>query len=251
MTFHASVFHNSVAAGSGLTALNPINDDVLAIENNAIVCSSKNSIFAGLGMGDSLNRARISTPTLNSLAAPFLRPIISQSSVPTNPNVAEWLDSSVEVAPGEGVSAEAVHDSGLTQNLYVLLWFANEFEPAPEGAVLTIRGTGTTAVSANAWTDVAITWDSPLAHGHYAVVASECISTNALAFRWKFDTQGYRPGGISQMTIGGRSHPYFSRPGKLGIWGHISAQVMPRLQVLSTGASSSHTVFLQVIRIGD
>ena len=126
MSFHLCGFYDNIASGA-VSDINPISDDVLATADGAIVSSSENHIFAGLAMDESLDRARVSTPSLNSLATPHLRPIISAATMPTNPNIAEWLDAPLRVSPGQGFSCDAYQASGVAKDAYVLLWLAQNF----------------------------------------------------------------------------------------------------------------------------
>lgn len=93
-------------------------------------------------------------------------------------------------------------------------------------------------------------WLDALPKGRYAVVGSECISTTAIAHRWIFDNQSFRPGALSSGAIGERTHRLFY-DGSLGTWGTFISQVPPRIEVLCSGADADHTIFLQVVRIGD
>lgn len=81
-------------------------------------------------------------------------------------------------------------------------------------------------------------------------MGSECISATGVAHRWLFDNQIFRPGALSSPTLGSRTHRIFY-DGVLGIWGTFISQVPPRIEVLCNSTDSAHTVFLQVIRIGD
>lgn len=248
MAFHLAAFYGLIPTGSTASNLPAITDDVFAVENGALLNSTGSDVFAALAMGEDLSRIYVTTPRLRSLSPPYIRPIIIGATVPNDPNVAEWLDGPLDILPGESLSCQVIHDNVGTKAQYALLWLARELAPAPTGQVVTIRGYSVTATTANQWTDITMTWEQRPA-GRYAVVACEVFSANPLGFRLKFDTDGFRPGGVTMGSPGYRSHRYFARPGTLGTWGQINAQVMPRLQLLSTAASSDHGVYMQIIPI--
>lgn len=133
------------------------------------------------------------------------------------------------------------------------MWITEGLRPTPpQGDIITLQAKAQNGEStaADQWSEIQLDWDETLPNGTYAVVGSEHISPTALVHRWIFDNQHFRPGGLSQIDLGNRTHRIFY-DGILGTWGTFTAQVLPRLEVFATGVDTSHDIFLQVIRIGD
>lgn len=250
MSFHLVGFR-ALTATAILQQLTAITDDVFGSEEGAFISSSDVKIIAGFAMGDSLQRATMSIPTQDSivLSSPHIRPIVSSATMISDPNLAEWFDRPVPLRASEFVQIKAEQTSGGAADVRALLWFATHLDLAPEGEHTTIRATSVTATVANAWSDVSLTWENRPGRGRYAVIGAECVSSSPFAFRLKFDSQGYRPGGLSMSSLGDRPVYYFARAGKLGAWGYATEMVLPRLQVLSTAISSSHTLYVHLVRI--
>lgn len=250
MPFHLVGFHDSIPTDTD-GALSFIGDDVFGDLQGMLVSSSKIKALAGFAMGNTLQTVKLWSASLAAIIdSPHVRPIVSSAAMISDPNLAEWFDHPILLQESEPLQARAIQSSGGNADAYLLLWLAEEIRALPSGDSTTVRGTGTATTTANAWTDVDITWDVRLGRGRYAVVAAECVSSNALAFRLKFDSDGFRPGGLTMASTGDKPPKYFSRPSAFGLWGYATEMVMPRLQVLSTAASSSHTLYLKVVRVG-
>lgn len=247
--FHLAAFSASVANGTTNTDVAALSDDILTIQNSHFLLPQDMWLAQVVGMGVGINRHRITSPTLRQITQPQVRPVISGATPPTNPNVMFLHKRPIRVRGGEELAYQATHDDAGAQIQVGLIWLMDRADPLPQGDPVTLRGTSTTAATANAWSSITYTLDDQLPAGVYALVSSEVISTNAKAHRWIIDNQFWRPGYLSNTALGNRS-PDRQLEGDLGLMGNFRNTSLPRLQVLAGAADASHTVFMRVIRVG-
>src|SRR5262249_19290050 len=111
------------------------------------------------------------------------------------------------------------------------------------------RFTSTTAAVANKWTTTVLTFQDSVPPGVYAMLWSECQSTNGQAHRWIIPNQLWRPGLPSATALSNRL-PYDLYQGIFGTMGVFRSTALPQLQVLANGADAAHEGYLAVTRIG-
>jgi hypothetical protein len=232
------------------TDIDALRDDVLTIQNTHFVLNEPSELVAAYASSATLNRVRLDSPTLRYVANPYVLPITAALLPPDNPAVADYRDNPIRLPQAEELAVQATSDLGAgNENLHILLWLRDRFDPAPPGQIVTTRVTSTTAAVANTWTTLTTTWETSFPAGRYAVVGMEGISTNGIAYRMIFPGQLKRPGSLSKTVVGRRSHEMF-RVGGLGRWGDFQSNVLPQFQALNNGTDAAHTFFVQMVRIG-
>lgn len=249
MSFHLAAWYANVT-NAVETDITPVQDGIMTIQNNHFLPQVNTSIlFIYAGSAD-LSRARIITPKFRQVTTPFIRPI-NESLLPAslfrvadyhnNPLVANGLEElQIDVYQG-GAGAEHVYvAAGLMRG---------PWQPAPTGDVYTMRGTGTTTVTASAWSLCPMTWQDTLPAGSYAAVGLNFVSTTAIAARLIFEQQIDRPGCIGSAADGNLIPPLFNM-GNLGSWGTFTGNRLPNIEVLCNSADTAQEVFLDFIRIG-
>lgn len=250
MSFHLAAYYRNVPVGTTPVELLPVADSVLSINpaTNRFWSSDTMRVFSAYSGGTSLSRARIYSPYIVSKD---IRPVSSTLLPGSIPPLASWLAYPLSVPPQIDLIADAVHSNGAAQDIIGLIWLTTDgLEAAPQGESFIVRGSvaGATPL-VRQWSELTtITWDPSLPPGRYAIIGSECVSTNGIAHRWILQSGGSRPGGISQATLSGIP-PSIQDAGQLGHWGVFVSPVMPRLEVLCNVADAVHTVFLHVVRL--
>ncbi len=253
--FHLMAYHDLNFASTSYTTVTPLLDGVLGYNRkDRYVYGRDLRLFASQVFSDNLEGARISTPSMSGVGTVMVRPWIDAVVAQNDPNLAVYLDRPPLLKKGEEINLEAKVSS--SSNIYGFNWVTEGLQLAPPGEIITLDVETDILANQYQWTEVLPNWSDIyssdiLPNGTYAVVGSEHVSDTALAHRWIFDNQNFRPGGLSQTALDSRTHRLFY-DGVLGVWGTFSNQVPPRLEVFCTGDSdNSHRAFLQVVRISD
>lgn len=253
---HHIVVYRASIADSTLAELTAQTDQILAIQNSHIFPPRDLPlIFAWAGSAN-LQRWRINTPKLRQVVIPVM-PGMDQAALPPDlPFINRLWMNPLVLRREEEIAVEAFQTAGVAQVVIAVLAFLYEQDqgamhpqPAPIGDTYTLRATGTTTLTANAWSDVALTYDQQLPAGRYAVVGGACDSTNLIAWRLILDNQFPRPGGLGRANHG--LEPFREQlMGGLGKWGEFTTVSLPRLQCYATVADTAEELWLQVVKIG-
>lgn len=249
MPFHLSCYASTTLSTTANTDIPAVNDDIMAISNTHFLPQQDYDLVAAYAQSATLNRARIVSPTNRQVTLPFIRPSSAASSPPTDPNVADYRSNPFRIQGLEELAVEATSDIAMgNETFHALVFLQDQFQPVPKGNIFTLRGTSTTATVANTWTTLTVTWADLLPDGDYVCCGMELVGATEIAGRIIFENQVLRPGSVAQTTVGGRSHDMF-RKGGLGSWGRFKSTRMPIIQAMNSAAVSTHTVFLDFVRI--
>lgn len=228
-----------------------ITDDILTIQNNHFVLQRPMQLVGATAQSTTISRARLASASMRQIANPYIRPTIAGTLPGNNPNVWQLHNQPFTINAFEEIQCLATSGLGAgTERFTALMWLMDQFQPWPNGNVIPLRWTSTTAAVANAWTSIAITWQDTIPSGLYTLVLSEHISTNALAHRYILSNQISRPGLISMANDNSR-FPYDWYNSALGTMGLFKSNDQPRVQVLCNAADAAHEGFAWVIRTGN
>jgi len=245
---HTVAWYKSIADATE-SDVQPVVDDILVIQNNHFLPQHDYQMLYAAYMAATATRARIITATLRQITTPFIRPIEGTLLPGNQPNVADYRANPFMLQGLEELQVDAVQSSGGAAGVFIVAGLQmRPMTPAPQGDVYTLRGTGTTTQTAQAWSTIAVTWQDTLAAGNYVCVGCEFIGTNAVAGRLIFEDQVWRPGGLGGANGEVGTHDMF-RKGGLGIWGRFNANRMPNVQMLSNAADTAQEIYLDLIRV--
>jgi hypothetical protein len=246
MTFHVSAW----GASQGSTTLANIAglaDGVMQTSGNNI--TSFGSILLGLyAVGANMTRAQFTSATLRKLAPIEIEPF-DAAAAPANPPTFNRFDkTNTPINPGEALQALTAA-SAAAQNT-VVAFVADKVDAIPPGPIFTTRATGTTTLVANAWTNVALTYDQSLDVGTYAIVGMRARSAGGIAARIVFQNQGARPGTIARTSA---SHEDIAAGvdrwgGYLGAYGTFVQTNPPSVDFLSSSADTSETILFDLVK---
>ena len=250
MSFHLAGLYRNVGVGSTFVELLPIADFAWPTNpaTSRFWSSSEARVFAAYAGGTSLSRARVYSPWR---LPNEIRPVNNGVLPVSVPAMASWLSVPMRVPASQDMIFDAVHTNAAAQDIVGLAWLTTEgLTPRPDGDIITIRGdVSGAAPGVRLWSELtSVVWEYILPPGRYAVVGSECISTNAIAHRWILEGSNARPGAVSQSQVYSIPSAY-QMYGTLGTWGTFTVPLMPRLEVLCNAADAVHTVFLQVVAL--
>lgn len=119
--------------------------------------------------------------------------------------------------------------------------------------------TGTTTLTANAWSSVTGTLNQALPAGIYALVGARVMSATARAFRLKpVNEPLWRPGGVAVQTAdqldppGQRFiNPLTGAQSHWGVWMTFFQNTVPSIDIFATAADTVEDIFFDLIKIGD
>jgi hypothetical protein len=233
------------------TDITPVTDGIMTVANGHFLPQKNyNLLYAYYGGAVAL-RARFITPNWRQLSTPWIRPI-NLAIVPLDePNFADYSNNPLVVRGLEEWQLEGYQGVGGGAAITVGVAGIAEgpITPAPMGDIIAMRGTGTTTVTAGAWSQCTITWQDTLPNGTYAVVGLEAIGATAIAGRLIFEDQVLRPGCVGNGLTSSNGGALF-RQGNLGIWGRFNAYRIPSVEMLCNAADTAQEIFLHLVRVG-
>lgn len=225
------------------------NDGIVVVQNGHFLFQQDVKLLAAWVMGATIGRARINSPTMRQVSPSYLRPVIAAATPPSNPNTV-WFDQNGPTLRGlEEIQIEAWDSAVAGEHITAGLLIEDVPTPKPIGPEYTIRGTGTTTLVANTWTQVPITMESSIPQGLYSVTGAELFSATSKFFRLTFDNQYFRPGWTGLAAETGREFwPLYQE--RFGEWGKFRTTRYPSLEVYADAADTAETLYLTCVRIG-
>jgi hypothetical protein len=246
--YHTLAFYKSMTAGSTNEDVTAVTDQVVTSPQGHFLRSQEYRIFAAVALGATITRARYNTPSLRLPFLPQLCPLEVGGNFGDFPNINEYKDRELRIAVGDELAVETSNSAAGSENHLVAVWTRTATVPAPPGPKYTTRFTSAITASAGTWQSGAITITDTLPGGTYAVIGMDVFGANLALARLVFGTQIERPGVICRQAQSNRRDPTF-RDGRVGQFGTFNYLALPQLEVLSTGANSSQTGYLDLIRI--
>lgn len=223
-------------------------DSVVAISNTHAFLNATRVLKWAYASGANLTGASIQSPSIRTVTKVGIEPINAALLPVNNPNIADFTGRPITLPKLEEIQLIINDAVGTTEQVFGLLEFGGNDQPAPSGTIYEYHGTISTAAVANKWTLQTVTWDTILPQGVFAVVGGRLFSTTGIAFRVVFHGQTDRPGGLAINSVGNRA-PYIQRNGYLGQWGTFEASALPYIEVLCNAADASQDVILDIVRI--
>lgn len=249
MSFHTVAWSATVAATSQ-TDLTPVSDQNILVQNSHFVFQQPARLLGATYMHAVAGQAAFSTPTLRLITSPRMHNLIRAVQPPTFPQIHDYRRNPLVIPKMEELQL-LVTNAAVTSGVGTGVAFVDtgNMRQAQLGQTYVLRGTSTVAAIANQWSLLsAITWIDTLPVGRYAVTGGVVASTNAQAFRVRFQNQIDRPGGLSQVSEF-LDQNYMFLDGGLGEWGQFDNYAMPLVEVLCNGADASHVILLDITRL--
>lgn len=228
--------------------ITPVPDDVFLITNAHFFPKNDVQLKAAFACGTTLVRAKIVTPSLRVITAPFIRPINGANLPTTLPAVADYRENPLLLKGQEEISVLATQSgAGPTVVNVGLLVDTGATPLMPAGQIYTMRGTATDTLVANAWKTLTVTWADTLPTGTYAIVGLQVKSATGILARIIVNGQQERPGCVAQTLFADNGWNGF-RKGMLGVWGYFNSSTLPLIQVLANAGDASEEIYLDIIR---
>lgn len=247
--FHTMAWTASVDQAV-LAAIAALADPVLTVSgNNISVPASTPELGFLYGIGVNLTRAQLQSPSLRRMFNYEVRPIQKAATPASPPSYCDMMDNTIALDAGEQLQAWTAEDgAGATRMSVIASLVDKAVTPVTEN-IYTLRATGAATLVAYSWTNAPIVLDQVLPVGQYALVGARAESAGLIAFRFVFQNQTPRPGGIGALTETGIS-PSRQRYGGWGVWGTFDNWTIPTVDFFSGTADTSEVLALDLVKIG-
>lgn len=246
--FHLVAWTQNQNSSAGLLPVNVATDATLAFSGSFLTVVQGLNFFAGaLAFGATVTRAQLLSPSLRQIFNEELDPV---QTVMTNSgwhNIIDKFRAPVPLVPNEQLQAQ-VSSSAAGEQDTIFAWLADGPILPITGIVHGVRVTATATLTANAWSNAALTFDQTLPSGTYQIVGARFRSTGMVAFRFVFPGGFWRPGGLGRQAATINDDVRF-RVGYLGVWGQFPNLVPPTVDFWSTSADTAETGVLDLIKI--
>lgn len=246
--FHLLAFYTSALPDpSTNAALGTVTDPVITVQSSRYILPvdmyATRAYVGTAGITD----ARINMPSLVLPFLPYLDPL-SATILPANlPPIAELGFGQIVLPRTEALALEVSETGGAATAAYAGLWLSPNPRTPVSGRIQTMKLTATITGSAGTWVAGNMTLTSNLPEGEYEVVGMSAYGTNLLFARLVFYSQTLRPGVLAQQAAGEWNAQHL-RNGNFGSFGRFSNTTVPQLEIMSTGACTAQTVYLDVIK---
>ncbi len=247
--WHMAAYFEDPGAAIVNSRINALQDQVLVIRNNDFFLRDSMDLAWAAAMGATLDDARLESPSLRIPTFPYIRPITVGVIPIAEPRVSDYSQQPFRLKGQEQLGLFATDPAVGPGNITGLVGLMQTSRPMPGGNIYKMRGVSTTAVVANVWSTIEpVTYTNDLPDGRYALVGMEHIAANGQGARVIFFDQVLRPGCVSIVDIGDKTHDLFIQ-GRLGNWGEFESDRVPNLEALCDGADAAHEVYLYLIQV--
>lgn len=248
--WHTAAFSSTVAATTK-TQLNAVADSILRIDaNNGFLMPADEMLLAAMAVGGIVNEVDLESPKIiqTATAGTYVRQVNAAAEPPANPAVQYYGPQWLTLRGQEDLLCYAVNSAVTSTVTNCLIWITDLVEQLPPGQIYTVKATSTTAAVAYTWTQLTYSLTAALPAGMYALVGSNHVSTTAIAHRWTFYGQVFRPGFPSSTALGNIQNDIF-RLHLLGQAGTFAQYNLPGLEVFCVTTDASHTIYLELVKI--
>jgi hypothetical protein len=247
--FGLVAWSQSVDTSGVLTPVAALADQSVRVNgNDIIVPTGLQNLIAAYGLGPSITRGQLASPSLRRYLNPEIAPL-DVNTLPTPPiGLMQLWDNPILLDAEEALDANFAESGAGAARGTIGAWLADGPIEQVTGDIRTVRVTATTTLIANAWTNAALTFDQTLPAGTYQCVGARFFSTNGQLFRLVFVAGEFRPGGI-MMQNASQDDPDVFRYGKMGVWGEFKHNTPPTVDFLANGADTAETGVLDLVKI--
>lgn len=248
--WHTAAYSASIAQNSLLT-LTPATEPVLIqLSGGYVIPPDLPNLIYAHANGATIVACQIQAPSLRRLFLLDLVPL-NKSANPTPPfRVYNRAETPWPFVPNEAVSVFANQASAGAERENAFLYFADRAPMPVTAPMLSVRCTGATTLTANAWTLVPLTFTQTLPAGLYSIVGMSATSATGLCARVVYVGGKYRPGVPATATFGDMTDLNF-RNGLMGEFGpHFPHNTLPQVEFWSTAADTTQEVYFDLIKVG-
>lgn len=249
MGFTLIAFHENVL-NTTLDNVAALNDTkYFAVGDDFRVPEKYNKLILAYVLGDLTTRAQLTAPSLLKRAPMELVSIDPNAEPLSVPPLINMAKNPFQLSTAEALNALTTNSGTSAVDQAVGCWLADSIPAEITGKeIFTIRATGTTTATANAWSNGAMTLGSDLDPGTYALVGAFAWGATMKLARFIFTADETRPGCIAHDTNEDIGDPIF-RQGRLGEWGRFQHDTPPRFEIFCVSADTAQTFVLDLMKV--
>lgn len=246
---HLGAFYQSVDPAGVLTQINAVQDQALYINGVDMRVPAGLAFLAGeagLSAATAPSYAQVQSPTLRSLANQDVLPIQTAAKFATQEGFQWHADNPRNLTVAEALNFAIAATGGAAAANYGLVWLADGPTKPTTGAIISVRATAAVTLSAGAWVNGSLTFNSVLPAGTYQVVGMYAEGANLVAARLVFPGGVFRPGVPGNTALTGNLFPQF-RNGYSGVFGQFDTNQPPTLDALGA-TDTAQSLILDLIK---
>lgn len=259
MAFTVVAWRESLDAAGAFNALTAVSDPHVFTSGDDIRVPEAMRFIVGISVLINdltvVPRARITSPSLRAMFNPEYSLIQNGLVHANNTDLSLFPGSPIPIMPAEAINVEVLQNPAAAVENRALVWISDGPITPVSGQFFTVRATGATAVTANVWTNITLTFSQTLPVGRYQVVgmrgeSDTVAATTLIAQRLVFPGGIWRPGVPTCNLQASRDFNSGGfRMGRFGVFGEFHTNAPPTLDVLAD-ADSDSVVFLDLLKVG-
>lgn len=246
MGLHFVVYEGAIYNSTAFQQIDAVQTEFETVNNNGFLIGPENLVIGGTYYSAHGTRLRLQAPSLQVPDYPDLRAIMNAR--PSSSVKQRWDDfraAPISLKQMESLLAYGVDDNSTTENSYVGIYLCDKV-PAPVAPTgRWIHGTGSTTLTANAFTTCLISLDDQLPAGSYDVLAMRVQGASPVFARLALPGLGYRPG-VPCVLDDLTDLPSPFNPGELGVLASFLNTTQISVEVFATAADTAQSVYFYV-----
>jgi len=230
-----------------LTNIAAVADTHLRVVGDDVYVPALNQLAGYYFCGANFTQGQVDSPSLRVQTLIDVEPADLVDEPGSPPAFHDLMGSPIPLKTGETIRALMAEDAAGASRVSALLWFSDGPIAPVTGKIQTLRATGSTTLTANAWTACPLTFSQTLPKGTFQVVGARFASAGARAGRLIQPGYDWRPGAIGCDADGDLNDPRF-RYGRAGVWCTFDSDNPPQAEFFSASADTAEVVHLDLIQ---
>jgi hypothetical protein len=240
------VGYDETQTAAAMTNIAALQDQHVTVAGDDIYVPAYKHLMGAIIMGATCQTARITSPSLRCTMPFDIEPIEYGATPSTRPAFHDWFETPTPLDVNEALNFQC--RNGAAEHEWAGVWLGSGPITEQKGHIFPVRTTGTTTVTADAWSLVPLTFPNTLPAARYQIVGAKFHSTTCELGRLVIPGYCWRPGAVGTNTVLEGGDCRF-RYGRAGVWGEFDSRQPPQAEFLCSAADSSQTVMLDLIRL--
>lgn len=256
MVWSLHAFYEKIDAAGALVNAAALTDPIITTSGDNLTVPSLNQIIAliaGVASGGD-GYGRLASPSLLRRTRYYVAPVNGNADADAElddpPAFLDLRENPLPLVTSEDAQFLVESDTTTTEAQWLLMCLSDgQIEQVPQGGIFTLRATNTSTLTADAWSNQALTLQENLPAGRYAIVGARIVGADMVAARFVFrGGSGWRPGAPAVVDDDSLDIPMF-RNGGMGDWGQFEHNELPSVDFLAHSATSDHDVYLDLVQV--
>lgn len=243
---------NLGASTTSLANLAAVSDQNFPVSGNYIYMTDPvNQIIGAAGVGNSMDLAQLTSPTLRSVYPYDLSKVDPNAAPSHGENFELHQDNPLALQPDEGLEALATNTDSSPHDESIIVFLSDgPISPADIGGFRTVRFTSSQPSTAGVWSAQSLSLQETLPPGTYQVVGMKIEDDEVIAGRLVPIGGNERPGVIASNGRDSQGKEIF-RKGKMGVMTEFNSREIPGLELFSSGSSGGDLEgYLDLVKTG-